>query len=65
MRTKNIYNYIIREVEKDLKASLEGMVKSIFGPVQSRWVDAYFPFTHPSWEMEIYYQYVFIELLCR
>ncbi|KAL6059548.1 phenylalanine--tRNA ligase [Balamuthia mandrillaris] len=44
-------------VEQDMKSKLEGMVRSIFGPdLVIRWVDAYFPFTHPSWEMEIFFE---------
>lgn len=40
-------------VEKDLKAGLEGMARALFGDLEMRWVDAYFPFTHPSYELEI------------
>lgn len=32
-------------VADDLKATLEGMIDSIFGPCEKRWVDGYFPFT--------------------
>ncbi len=34
----------------------KGMVKMLFGDVQMRWVDTYFPFTHPSWELEIFFE---------
>lgn len=41
-------------VAEDMKNALEQMVKRLFGSqIQIRWVDAYFPFTDPSWEMEI------------
>ncbi|KAI8051338.1 hypothetical protein BDF22DRAFT_693254 [Syncephalis plumigaleata] len=54
-------------VEEHLKASLEGMVRHIFDKaaqttgdpstassnLKMRWVDAYFPFTSPSYELEI------------
>ena len=43
-------------VERHLKKTLEGMIREIFGDVQMRWVDAYFPFTDPSFELEIYFQ---------
>jgi len=42
-------------VEKDLKEALEGMVIELFGDVERRWVDTYFPFTEPSFELEIFY----------
>lgn len=31
--------------------------------VQCRWVDQYFPFTHPSWELEILYNNDWLEIL--
>ncbi|XP_018653315.1 putative phenylalanyl-tRNA synthetase mitochondrial [Schistosoma mansoni] len=41
-------------LEFELKTVLKEMAKSLFGPdIQLRWVNAYFPFTHPSWELEI------------
>ena len=45
----------VKEVEKDLKDALEGMVVALFGDVERRWVDTYFPFTEPSFELEIFY----------
>jgi len=51
-------------VVNDLKAALEGMVKAVFGQeLQSRWIDAYFPFTEPSLEMEVFYNEKWLELL--
>ncbi|CAH8604926.1 unnamed protein product [Schistosoma guineensis] len=41
-------------LEFELKTLLQEMAKFLFGPdIQLRWVSAYFPFTHPSWELEI------------
>lgn len=41
-------------VEHDLKRTLSGLVRAVLGKdVESRWVSTYFPFTHPSWELEI------------
>ncbi|CAB9500602.1 Phenylalanine--tRNA ligase alpha subunit [Seminavis robusta] len=51
-------------IQADLQHGLEGMAKALFGadtPV--RWVDAYFPFTHPSLELEVYYQDDWLEVL--
>lgn len=62
-----------------LKRSLEAMVVNIFSrakaaalkadpdfidePLQMRWVEAYFPFTSPSWELEVYYAGDWLEVL--
>ena len=62
-----------------LKRSLELMVVEIFTrakaaakkadpnfvdePLQVRWVEAYFPFTSPSWELEVYYAGAWLEVL--
>ncbi|KAK5661473.1 hypothetical protein OQA88_11375 [Cercophora sp. LCS_1] len=62
-----------------LKRSLELMVVEIFTrakkaaakhdpnfvdePLQVRWVEAYFPFTSPSWEMEVHYAGDWLEVL--
>lgn len=39
------------------------MVKALFGDVKMRWVEAYFPFTEPSWELEIWYRDEWLEVL--
>ncbi|KAK6845064.1 phenylalanyl-tRNA synthetase [Apiospora arundinis] len=62
-----------------LKRSLELMVVEIFTrakaaakkadpnfvdePLKVRWVEAYFPFTSPSWELEVYYGGDWLEVL--
>jgi len=51
-------------VEYDLKHTLEKCLMDIFGPkIEFRWVDAYFPFTHPSFELEIKIENEWIEML--
>ncbi|KAK0674754.1 putative mitochondrial phenylalanyl-tRNA synthetase precursor [Cercophora samala] len=66
-------------VGKHLKRSLELMVAEIFKrvkesharagiqhgsePLKVRWVEAYFPFTSPSWELEVWYQDGWLEIL--
>ena len=35
----------------------------MFGPVESRWVETTFPFTHPSWELEIFFEGAWLEVL--
>lgn len=47
----------------DLKNALEGLVDTLFGPVEKRWVEAYFPFTEPSLELEIFFQGDWLEVL--
>ncbi|CAL3973536.1 unnamed protein product [Diplocarpon coronariae] len=62
-----------------LKRSLELMVVEIFSrakkaalatdpafvdePLKVRWIEAYFPFTSPSWELEIFWQGDWLEVL--
>lgn len=47
-----------------MKNLLERLVSSLFGKqLKFRWVDAYFPFTQPSWELEIFYNDKWIEIL--
>lgn len=51
-------------MEAQLKTHVLGMVKSLFGEnIEFRWVDAYFPFTHPSWELEVFYDQKWLEVL--
>jgi len=50
--------------EYDLKQTLEDLVVHLFGKnIQYRWVDASFPFTHPSFEMDIKIGDEWIEML--
>lgn len=54
----------VKLMEYDLKTTLEYLASDLFGPgIETRWVNTYFPFTHPSWEMEIKFQDEWMELL--
>ncbi|NXM86106.1 SYFM protein, partial [Oenanthe oenanthe] len=54
----------VRLVEFNLKQVLTKLMTHIFGDgLQVRWVDCYFPFTHPSFEMEINFQGEWMEVL--
>ena len=50
-------------IAADLKKTLEGLADELFGPVEKRWRDDYFPFTEPSFELDIYYQGDWMEVL--
>lgn len=51
-------------METQLKSHLIGLTQALFGEnIKYRWVDAYFPFTHPSWELEIFYENDWMEVL--
>ncbi|XP_074843823.1 phenylalanine--tRNA ligase, mitochondrial [Carettochelys insculpta] len=54
----------VRLVEFNLKQVLTKLVTHLFGDgLEIRWVDCYFPFTHPSFEMEINFQGKWMEVL--
>eukprot|EP00270_Netrium_digitus_P009273 TRINITY_DN2816_c0_g1_i1.p1 TRINITY_DN2816_c0_g1~~TRINITY_DN2816_c0_g1_i1.p1 ORF type:complete len:503 (+),score=89.34 TRINITY_DN2816_c0_g1_i1:151-1509(+) len=47
----------------ELKKTLEGLAKHLFGDVEMRWIDTYFPFTDTSLELEIFFQGEWLEVL--
>ncbi|GIY91902.1 probable phenylalanine--tRNA ligase, mitochondrial [Caerostris extrusa] len=54
----------VKLMEKDLKDCLIGLVKRLFGrDIEYKWTESYFPFTHPSWELEIFHEGDWIEIL--
>lgn len=65
----------VEAIAAHLKRSLERMVIKIFTeaskaagdaqqePLKVRWVEAYFPFTSPSWELEVFWQGDWLEIL--
>lgn len=69
----------IEAIAAHLKRSLELVVAEIFSrargaatsvspqpatePLRVRWIEAYFPFTSPSWELEIFWQGDWLEVL--
>lgn len=68
----------VEAVARHLKQSLENVVVEIFQranssridkstttdePLKVRWVEAYFPWTSPSWELEVFWQGDWLEVL--
>lgn len=51
-------------MEHEMKSVLLGLTKDLFGEyIEYRWVDTFFPFTQPSWELEIYHKGEWMEVL--
>lgn len=51
-------------IQRDLQGVLEGVAHMLFGEqAQLRWVDAYFPFTTPSLELEVFWNGEWLEVL--
>jgi phenylalanyl-tRNA synthetase alpha chain len=53
----------IEVIKEDMKNTLENLVEYLFGKVKKRWVDATFPFTDPSLELEIFFKGDWLEVL--
>ncbi|XP_074599999.1 phenylalanyl-tRNA synthetase, mitochondrial [Brevipalpus obovatus] len=52
------------KVEQHLKKTIENYVRFLLGKdFEFKWVDAYFPFTHPSWELEIFFNGNWLEVV--
>merc|ERR1712023_538285 len=52
-----------RLAETELKDILSGLAKHIFGDVEMRWNEDYFPFTEPSFELEVRFEEKWLEVL--
>ena len=50
-------------IESDLKVRLSGLATTLFGNVEMRWNETYFPFTTPSYELEILFNGHWLEVL--
>lgn len=62
---QSIYSKVANDIVTDhLKNTLVSMIKQVFGKdLEYRWVSEYFPFTHPSFELEVNYDGQWIETL--
>eukprot|EP00568_Trieres_chinensis_P012557 CAMPEP_0183317672 /NCGR_PEP_ID=MMETSP0160_2-20130417/58594_1 /TAXON_ID=2839 ORGANISM="Odontella Sinensis, Strain Grunow 1884" /NCGR_SAMPLE_ID=MMETSP0160_2 /ASSEMBLY_ACC=CAM_ASM_000250 /LENGTH=420 /DNA_ID=CAMNT_0025483749 /DNA_START=23 /DNA_END=1285 /DNA_ORIENTATION=+ len=50
-------------IAADLKNVLEGLMDHLFGETEKKWSEDYFPFTEPSFELEIMYEGEWLEVL--
>ena len=50
-------------IEADLKEILTGLARYLFGDVEMRWREDYFPFTEPSFELDIFFNGDWMEVL--
>lgn len=54
----------VKLVEFNLKSTLTRLIQALFTPdIKVRWVDCYFPFTHPSFELEVLFRGDWMEVL--
>ncbi|KAK4667450.1 phenylalanyl-tRNA synthetase alpha subunit, mitochondrial [Podospora pseudopauciseta] len=62
---KRSLELMVAEIFKRVKEShaRAGVKEQDEEPLKVRWVEAYFPFTSPSWEMEVWYQGGWLEVL--
>mmetsp|Transcript_68872 Transcript_68872/g.135221 ORF Transcript_68872/g.135221 Transcript_68872/m.135221 type:complete len:427 (+) Transcript_68872:75-1355(+) len=54
---------ITKVIEDDLKELLTGLARHLFGDVEMRWNPDYFPFTEPSFELEVMFNGKWMEVL--
>ncbi|KAI9889716.1 MAG: hypothetical protein M1814_005015 [Vezdaea aestivalis] len=62
----------VEAIARHMKRSIENVIVDIFSraqsgsesePIRIRWIEAYFPFTSPSWEMEVFWEGDWLELM--
>ena len=61
--TKGTKEEAKKVIENDLKEILTGLAKHLFGDVEMRWREDYFPFTEPSFELDIFFNGDWMEVL--
>lgn len=53
---------LVDDPEENLKSRMAGLVKGLFGLINYRFVNSYFSFTNPSWELEIKWKGAWLEV---
>ena len=58
-------NFLLGYIVEDLKQTHENLLKFLLGrsDLEMRWIDAYFPFTEPSFELEVWINGDWVEML--
>jgi phenylalanyl-tRNA synthetase alpha chain len=59
----NHFSSFLKYIVSDLKSILSQLAHHLFGEVPMRWNDEYFPFTEPSYELEVFFQGKWMEVL--
>lgn len=60
---KRSLEYLMEQIHKAAQESLDPAAREAFGPLKMRWIEAYFPFTSPSFEVEVFWNGEWLELL--
>lgn len=60
---KRSLEYLVAQIYKASQESLDPAARAASGPLQVRWIEAYFPFTSPSFELEVLWNGEWLELL--
>lgn len=61
---RSLENVVVEVFGHAKKAAITaGEAKEEDEPLRIRWIEAYFPFTSPSWELEVFWQGDWLELL--
>jgi phenylalanyl-tRNA synthetase alpha chain len=56
-------NTSVDEVIASLQSTINAILDALFPDAERRWVDSYFPFTNPSWEVEVFFNGKWLEVL--
>ncbi|KAH8699281.1 hypothetical protein BGW36DRAFT_377638 [Talaromyces proteolyticus] len=60
---ENVVVKIFIEASKATSNAMKAGEEQLQEPLKIRWVEAYFPFTSPSWELEVFWQGDWLEVL--